>query len=60
MITLERLLKDDGANAGVEVGSKWLFWSTSEWVVLHRRYGAKQNTCLYRGESLTQAIKELL
>jgi len=60
-MTLEELLKDGLANARVGVGNRWLVWYGEEWVVFEHKYGgAGHNLVLYKGESIEEAIVEIL
>ena len=58
-MNIEDVLKADYPHARVSVGGRWLYWD-GEWVVLEHKYGARDNTCHYRGESLQEAIAEVL
>ena len=53
---IEDLLKRGGAR--VSAGNRWLIWD-NDWVVLEREYRARDNTCHYRGQDLTEAIRVL-
>ncbi len=49
-------------NIRITDANKWLFWndSSEEWSVYTRRYKARQNTVLYSGSSLEEAIDVLI
>jgi hypothetical protein len=53
-MTLEELLKR--GNCRLSMDNKWLIWSDGEWLVLERKYYARNNTTLYRGGSIEYAI----
>lgn len=48
-----------GKNARVSSGDCWLVWLYEEWVVFKHEYGATDNTGLYRGDSLEEAVEIL-
>ncbi len=54
-------LKSEDQDIRITCGHNlWLVWDNSEWVVLLRKYHARQNTCLYRGDSCDTAIGIML
>lgn len=62
-MTLEELLKNPTIQTRIECGGNWMYWDDTnrrnEWAVLYRAPYARNNTVLYRGDDLQEAIKAL-
>lgn len=56
---LIEFLKNDDIECRISSADKWLVWYLGEWVVYYRPYHAKQNRCLYSGDSLHKALEAL-
>ena len=58
---IEDFLKDKDSSARVTVGTRWLYWDeiNSQWIVLSRTHGQKNNRCQYSGEDIEEALFEL-